>query len=176
MTPNQLMRKDTAKHMRQVHRALLIHTYEDEDKLEKSVSKFKTMVMAIVLIITLFLVFAGCSSVASASTASKAIISEPNIAGHSLNQWCAAIYLAEGGEHTKHPYGILAHYKHTTPLQACRNTVTHQYRQWLKSSKRERFLDYLARHYAPVGASNDPRGLNKNWVNNVEYYLGKGQQ
>ena len=28
-----------------------------------------------------------------------------------------AIYITEGGTHTKHPYGILTHYKHTTPHQ-----------------------------------------------------------
>lgn len=33
---------------------------------------------------------------------------------------------------------------------------------------REGFIDYFARRWAPVGASNDPEGLNANWVKNVE--------
>jgi hypothetical protein len=28
-------------------------------------------------------------------------------------------------------------------------------------------IDQIARKYAPVGAANDPNGLNKNWVNGV---------
>ena len=29
-------------------------------------------------------------------------------------------------------------------------------------------------YYAPVGADNDPRGLNSNWVRNVRYFMERG--
>jgi len=40
-----------------------------------------------------------------------------------VNKLADAIYLAEGGSKTKHPYGILKKYKTTTPRQACINTI-----------------------------------------------------
>lgn len=83
-----------------------------------------------------------------------------------------AIYLAEGGAKTAHPYGILAKYKTTTPRQACINTIRHAFRDW---DKRGDFISYLGARYAPVGASNDPRGLNKNWVKNVHYFYRRGK-
>jgi hypothetical protein len=82
-----------------------------------------------------------------------------------------AIYKAEG-IHSKHPYGILAHYKHTTARQACLNTIRHRLRLWNGSGS---FIIFLSRTYCPIGSLNDPEGLNKNWVKNVSYfYYGRG--
>lgn len=78
-----------------------------------------------------------------------------------------SIYLAEGGAHTRHPYGILAHYKHTTPRQACINTIKTGLRKW---NGQGCFIEFLGRTYCPVGASNDPNGLNRFWVANVRYH------
>lgn len=75
-----------------------------------------------------------------------------------------AIYYAEGGSKTSHPYGILSHYKHTTPRQACINTIKHALKDY---NKKEDFIVFLGNRYCPVGAKNDPMGLNKNWVKNV---------
>ena len=83
-----------------------------------------------------------------------------------------AIYKAENSKAC--PYGILHHYKHTTPRQACLNTIKHQYRNWLKTNQTEPFLIYLSRHYAPLNAGNDPTGLNYYWLYNVNYFLSKG--
>ena len=80
-----------------------------------------------------------------------------------------AIYKAEGGAKTSHPYGILAHYKHTSPRQACLNTIAHARRDFQGGD----FISFLGARYCPVGASNDPRGLNKNWVRNVKYFLSR---
>lgn len=79
-----------------------------------------------------------------------------------------AIYTAEGGKATSHPYGILARYRHTTPRQACINTCKHKYRDWASNSKGKPYLEYLRDAYCPIGASNDPKGLNKNWLKNVK--------
>jgi hypothetical protein len=80
-----------------------------------------------------------------------------------------AIYYAEGGDKTSHPYGILAHYKHTTPRQACINTIKHALRDFRGGD----FIAFLASRYAPIGVANDPKGLNRNWVKNVRRLYGQ---
>jgi len=35
------------------------------------------------------------------------------------------------------------------------------------------FIDHLARRYCPVGADNDPNGLNVNWPKNVKSFYAK---
>jgi hypothetical protein len=89
---------------------------------------------------------------------------------YTVNQIADAIYLAEGGARTAHPYGILAHYKHTSARQACINTINHA----LKDFKGGDFIRFLQKRYCPVGAANDPRGLNKNWYSNVMKFLERG--
>ncbi len=37
------------------------------------------------------------------------------------------------------------------------------------------FIAYLGAKYAPIGAGNDPSGVNANWVGNVETYYGRIQ-
>lgn len=81
-----------------------------------------------------------------------------------------AIYKAEGGVKTRHPYGILAKYKNTTPRQACLNTIAHAYRDW---DGKGDFIEFLGNRYAPIGVANDPTNLNKNWIKNVKYFLEK---
>jgi len=86
---------------------------------------------------------------------------EPN-----YNRLADAIRKAEGNAN----YGILAHYEHTSYRQACINTCKHKYAQWLANSENKGFLEYLSSKYCPVGASNDPTGLNRNWLRNVRYF------
>jgi hypothetical protein len=81
-----------------------------------------------------------------------------------------AIYYAEGGAKTAHPYGILTHYKHTTPRQACINTIKHALKDYDGASS---FIEFLGKRYCPIGAQNDPTGLNVNWVKNVTYLYNK---
>jgi hypothetical protein len=68
-----------------------------------------------------------------------------------------AIFKAENSK--AHLYGIMAHYKHTSPRQACINTIEHAKRDW---DGREDFITFLGSRYCP----NDP-----NWVKNVKYFL-----
>ena len=81
-----------------------------------------------------------------------------------------AIYIAEGGRATKHPYGILKKFKTTTPRQACFNTVRRLRGTW---NGKGDLIAHIGKTYCPVGAANDPRGLNKNWVPNVNAILAK---
>ena len=95
----------------------------------------------------------------------------PSLAyGWTDNQIANAIFKAENSK--SHPYGILAHYKHTTARQACLNTIKHA----RKDYKQGDFIEFLGARYCPVGANNDPEGLNKNWVKNVKYFLLKGDK
>ncbi len=83
---------------------------------------------------------------------------------------CEAIHKAEGNDN----YGILAHYKHTSYRQACLNTIRHSRQRYVATHQKGDFIVFLSQTYCPIGASNDPRGLNKNWVKNVKYFLMKG--
>jgi len=81
-----------------------------------------------------------------------------------------AIYLAEGGAKASRPYGIMAK-RRLTEQEArrwCLNTIRSNWKRWEQAGKPGDFVDSLAQRYAPVGAANDPRGLNKNWPRNVK--------
>lgn len=81
-----------------------------------------------------------------------------------------AIYQAEG-VHSKHPYGILTKYKHTTPRQACLNTIKNHRKRHANHNCGLDFIGCLGARYCPIGAKNDPTGLNKNWIKNVKHFL-----
>ena len=97
-----------------------------------------------------------------------------------FNRLADAIYKAEGGAKTAHPYGIMTRYKHTTPRQACINTLKHRWAEFSVSSPNADsraigpFLAYVQRSYAPIGAQNDPSNLNRYWKTNVEAFYNKG--
>jgi hypothetical protein len=55
----------------------------------------------------------------------------------------------------------------------CR-TITHRMCDWaMQELHRDEFVRVLGSHWAPVGAANDPRGLNVNWVDNVKSEFDK---
>lgn len=83
------------------------------------------------------------------------------------NRLADAIFILEGGNGTKWPYGIKVRYKSTTPRQACLNTVRHKHADWVKAGCAGDFLDYLADRYCPPSA--DPAG-NKNWKSNIHSF------
>lgn len=63
-------------------------------------------------------------------------------------------------------------------LQITCRTVNHRRREFLHSlgaSSDAAFVAFLGAAWAPVGAANDPRNLNANWVGNVrKLWLGTG--
>ena len=83
-----------------------------------------------------------------------------------------AIYYAEGGSQTKHPYGIMVKYKHTTPRQACINSIKSAMKR-AKSDDPAKVIPEMGRVYCPVNCSND-NGTNKFWVKNVSYLYERG--
>lgn len=129
--------------------------YRYENFLESSPSLFPNL--KFVLAVVIMTIIAACIYVNVAHA-------EIDYSNESIAD---AIYHAEGGAKTNHPYGILAHYKHTTPRQACINTIKHARRDFVGGD----FITFLGNRYCPIGASNDPTGLNKNWVKNVKRLL-----
>lgn len=111
------------------------------------------------LCLTVLLLLTGCQSAFAEAYDSESIAD--------------AIWYAEGGDKAKKPYGILS-----VPCdskeecrQICINTINNTFTRWQLAGAKGDFLEALARRYAPVGAENDPSGLNKNWFKNVKYYL-----
>jgi len=48
--------------------------------------------------------------------------------------------------------------------------------QWAAGTIKKRYkgnLDKFSERFAPIGASNDPTGLNKNWKSNVSHYMNE---
>lgn len=80
-----------------------------------------------------------------------------------------AVRVVENGREGRE-YGVLH------PQAKGRHQVTQA--RWAAGSikkrvQSERDLEAFARRWAPVGAANDPRGLNRHWLGNVRRVLGQ---
>ena len=86
----------------------------------------------------------------------------------------AAIRYAENGGKGRE-YGILhPRVKPTYRSQAgwCAATVQKNYDRWLKIRGEADcdFIAFLGDRYCPIGADNDPDGLNEHWIQNVHHF------
>jgi hypothetical protein len=81
-----------------------------------------------------------------------------------IDQLANAIYRTEGSANTRWPYGIKQHYNHTTPRQACVNTIIHAEHDWHIVKIDRHFIYLLADRYCPP--SVDKQG-NLNWKHNM---------
>ena len=90
----------------------------------------------------------------------------------------SAIYQIEGGVTAKKPFGVLSVkcMGYLDCKEICHNTVRNNRKRFAKQSQEKDFLSFLAKRYAPVGAGNDPRGLNKNWEKNLRMVLAKQEK
>jgi len=79
-----------------------------------------------------------------------------------------AIRTAENGGPGRQ-FGILVAEANTLDLQAgwCAATCWKNWKRWQKTDQSLPYLVFLQRRYCPVGADNDPGGLNVNWLRNV---------
>lgn len=89
-------------------------------------------------------------------------ISTANAQTINVDRLADAIYRAENSQ--SHPYGIMVKYKHTTPRQACINTINHRLKDW---NGKDDFIVFLGLRYSP------PKE-NPNWVRLVKYFYNKG--
>lgn len=92
-----------------------------------------------------------------------------------------AIRKAENGDWNKGlAFGVLHPKANKSPEDqagwACA-IIVKRYSEWEAMSSRDmHFIAYTAQSWAPIGVSNDPNGLNKNWVSNVTHYYTIARQ
>ena len=82
-----------------------------------------------------------------------------------------AIYVIEGGNKTKYPYGIKSINTHGNAAKArriCINTIKNTHKRWIAANKPIDFLDYLANRYCPSG---DDKIGNQRWKRNIRKFL-----
>jgi hypothetical protein len=88
-----------------------------------------------------------------------------------------AIYKAEGGGNAQYLYGIrsVSYGSATEARRICFNTVRNNRKRFADYGykKHATYLEFLASRYCPIGADNDPKGLNNHWLKNVKYFLNK---
>lgn len=89
-----------------------------------------------------------------------------------------AIYLAEGGKSAQYQYGIRSIKCESKKdcRRICLRTVKENRKRFENyvRNRSEDYISYLGRIYSPLQARNDPKGLNRNWIKNVRFYLMKG--
>lgn len=104
----------------------------------------------------------------SSCTQTPAFASTPEY----FNKVVTAIGRAENS--VKYPYGIKSiptNGDKDYARKICYNSVRNNYRRWVNAGKPEDFISFMSRRYCPIGAPDDPNGLNKNWVKNVRAFL-----
>lgn len=52
-------------------------------------------------------------------------------------------------------------------------TVAKNYQRWKQADTPDSFIVFLGNRYCPIGADNDPQGLNQHWVKNVTFWYKK---
>ena len=83
-----------------------------------------------------------------------------------VERLCHAIFLAEGGDKARVPYGVLS-VKVKDKADARRITITsinNNIKRWDKAGKPGTFIEFMANRWCPV--ASDPVG-NRNWKKNV---------
>ena len=93
---------------------------------------------------------------------------------YDADQLVDIIYIIEGGEKAKKPFGVLS-----VPCEGyddcrkiCYNTVVNSFTRWQADGSQGDFLETLSRRYAPVNSDTD-NGTNKFWLENLNFYLAK---
>jgi len=90
-----------------------------------------------------------------------------------------AIFLAEGGYGAGYLYGIrsVSYDTESEARRICINTINNNKKRYMEYGykKHKTYLEFLASRYCPIGAKNDPKGLNKNWIKNVIFFLNIGK-
>jgi hypothetical protein len=106
---------------------------------------------------------------------------------YSEDEYCDAIWKAEGGEQAAYYYGIKSvnyitgkgdYYDKQEARRICKNTVRNNKRRFREYGHRthKTFLDFLGSRYAPTkGLQAWEVTLNKNWKRNILYFLTKGE-
>lgn len=159
------MRKDTAKHFRAIHRALIQGRSEPQPiEVEPLYAYDHNPGQAKWTAIWLGVVFLICLCC--------------NAHAYTDEQYVNAIYKAEGGSHAQYAYGIRStSYKDRENARAiCLRTVKHNRVRFQKYGYRTypRFIEFLASRYCPTSGrslSKSEKRLNQYWIKNVMFFL-----
>lgn len=93
-----------------------------------------------------------------------------------LAPYVSAIRYAENGRAGRE-YGCLSKYAkdrgYRRQAGECACTVQKNYDRWVKAGSKGEFVVFLGKRYCPVGADNDPTGLNQHWIKNVRKLYAK---
>jgi hypothetical protein len=88
-----------------------------------------------------------------------------------------AIFLAEGGNKTRFPYGVRiwdlerAQWRPSlTPRAECLAIIRRQHDCWAGKDRPGDFINFLARVYCPVTDSDQGQ---QNWIRNVKHFLAR---
>ncbi|MDO8611121.1 MAG: hypothetical protein Q7R95_11400 [bacterium] len=84
-----------------------------------------------------------------------------------------SIYIIEGKNKTKYPFGIKSietNGNYEKSKRICEKTVENNWIRWQKLGKTNDFIEFLGNRYCPQSA--DKQG-NINWIKNLKYYLNK---
>ena len=109
---------------------------------------------------------------------SCAVRAQTSPATYTDTQILWAIFYAEGGYKVKYLFGIRSvKYKDFEDAKRiCLKTIQNNRKRYVDYGYKQYsdFLSFLASRYAPTkNCDNDPKGLNKFWLRNVQYYLMK---
>ena len=100
----------------------------------------------------------------------QGLVQEPD-----FEQMTQAIWLTEGGLKTKHPFGVLS--VPCSSFTECRqitlNSLRNSWERYQKAKTQMPFDEFFQKRWCPVGAENDPQGLNRNWLLNFRYFMEK---
>lgn len=88
-----------------------------------------------------------------------------------------SIRMAENG--TKYQFGVVNNmiaYNLDKQAAWCAASIMKHHTRYGSPKVDKGYIESLAARYCPVGASNDPVGLNRNWIKNVMYWYEKLQK
>lgn len=126
---------------------------------------FNAFLMMGAIIVLIGLIYAAMVILTNKKAIAEELPNRKNVIvalGYSNYQICEAIRRAENSK--SHPYGIMVKYEHTTPKQACLNTIKHLRRDYIAMGSHGDFIEFMGRKYSPPAK-------NPNWVRLVKYFL-----
>jgi hypothetical protein len=89
-----------------------------------------------------------------------------------INQLADIIFIVEGGNKTKYPYGIKSidtKGNKEFARRICINTIRNNYKRWTYAGKTNSFVNFLGNRFCPPTAHK----LNQNWQTNVSLLMQK---
>lgn len=92
-----------------------------------------------------------------------------NVRAEEVNVEALASAIGRAENSKAHPYGIMQKYEHTSPRQACVNTIKHALKDF---DGKGDFISFLQQRYAPINCEND-NGTNRFWASNVRYFYNQ---